>query len=226
MVASVETLRVADWPVIVIAAGAGVLAAPLLASWTGTLAREAEPAAGWWRPERVPPPRLALMMVLAAVAGAVAGLDRPHAAWWLLGVGGLVAAVVDARTHRLPARLTYPLGLAVAITLVITSALTGEYTRLARAGIAVVLLGAAWFVLAFLAAGEVGLGDVRLAAVTAAPLGWAGWTELAHAQLILLAAAVASAVVVLIVTRARAWRRVPVPLGPALLTAALLAPLW
>jgi leader peptidase (prepilin peptidase)/N-methyltransferase len=226
MVASVATPLAAHWLMIVIAAGAGVLTAPLLASWTGTLARDAAPHAGWWRPERVRPPRLALMMVLAAAAGAVAGLDRPHAAWWLLGMGGLVAAVVDARTHRLPARLTYPLGLAVAITLVVTSAVAGDYTRLARAGLAVVLVGAAWFVFAFLTAGEVGLGDVRLAAVTAAPLGWAGWRVLAHAQLILLAAALATAVAVLIVTRARAWRKVSVPLGPALLTAALLAPLW
>ena len=111
----------AGWPLL--ASVAAVLAvSPVTASWSAALA--AGQRSGWWVPRTVSLRRwltvaaASVVLVLLAVGGS------PAAAWWLLAVGGAVLAVVDAQTQLLPARLTYPLGAAVAVTLIV-AAMTG-----------------------------------------------------------------------------------------------------
>ena len=93
-------------------------------------------------------------------------------------------AVVDARTHRLPARFVYPLAAVIAAALVASAAVTGAWPDLLRAGLAAMLVGAFWFVVAVLPPAAVGMGDIRVAALTAALLGWQGWPTVLLGQLL------------------------------------------
>jgi leader peptidase (prepilin peptidase) / N-methyltransferase len=79
-----------------------------------------------------------------------------------------------------------------------------------------------WFLLAFVAGGGVGLGDVRLATLTAGLLGWLGWPTVMRAQLGAVLPIVVTAVVVTVSRPDLCGRKMPVPLGPALVLASLL----
>ena len=67
---------------------------------------------------------------------------NPGPAWWILAAGGAVLAVVDAQTHLLPARFTYPLAAAVGCALVIGSITGGDAAALLRAAAAAARIGA------------------------------------------------------------------------------------
>ena len=159
----------------------------------------------------------------AVLLGAAAAVLAPPPAWWLLGTGGAVLAVVDWRTHRLPARFVHPLAAVVAVVLVGTAAVTGDWPALARAVLAAVLVGALWFVVAFVSPAAVGMGDIRVAALTAGLLGWLGWPAVLLGQLAAFDPRRRS-------PRPRHGRRpdaddrgLRVPMGPALIAGAFLA---
>lgn len=157
-----------SWTTVTVSAALAVAVSPLLASWSAALADG--DTGTWWRPRRVDTARLAVVVVAALIFGALAGGGGPWPAWWLLAAGGTVLAVVDAQRNLLPAGLVYPLALLEAAVLVVTSLTTHDVTALARAGLAALIVGAGWFLLAFVAGGGVGLGDVRVATLTAALL--------------------------------------------------------
>jgi len=153
-------------------------------------------------------------VVLAAVLGGVAPLLVPFPAWWLLGAGGAVLAVVDWRTHRLPARFVQPLAAAVALVLLVDAAATGQWSELGRAALAAAVVGSLWFV--------VGLGDIRVAALAAGLLGWSGWTVVFAGQ---LAASLLGVLTAAAMTATRRSVRSGVPMGSALILGAFLAAL-
>ena len=142
--------------------------------------------------------------------------------WWLFAAGGSVLAVVDAEKDVLPSRLVYPLAALEAAVLVVSAVVDGDPHRLVRSAIAAAVLGAGWFVLAFIAGGGIGLGDVRVAAMTGALLGWLGWSQVLHGQLAAVVLAVATAGVAALLRPADRGRTMRVPLGPALVAATLL----
>ena len=106
-------------------------------------------------------------------------------AWWILAAGGAVLAVVDAQTHLLPARFTYPLAAAVGIALVIGSMTGGDPAALLRAAAAAATIFAITMAIRFLSPPAMGLGDVRAATLTAGMLGWTGWITLWQGQLLI-----------------------------------------
>lgn len=134
---------------------------------------------GAWRGEPAPPPRRAVLTVLAAVVlGAVGGAlgaapELPAYLW--LGAVGLTLAVIDLDCLRLPDRLTlpsYPVGVALL-------AVPGDGDALLRAVVAAAVTGGAALLLAVIApGGGLGLGDVKLLGVLGLFLGWLGWAEL------------------------------------------------
>jgi leader peptidase (prepilin peptidase)/N-methyltransferase len=139
-------------------------------------------------------------------------------------------AVIDLEVRRLPDMLVLPAYPVAAVLLGAAAAVTGDGWALLRAatcaGVAVVVYLAA----ALLAPGVdgLGLGDVKLAGVLAALLGWFGW----YTALVGLAAGFVLgglAALGLLLTR-RADRRSTIAFGPSMILGAylcgLLAPIF
>jgi leader peptidase (prepilin peptidase)/N-methyltransferase len=107
--------------------------------------------------------------------------------------------------------------------LVIAAAVTSHQLSIARTRAAAATVGLAYLALALLTPASVGMGDVRLAALSGLLLGTHGWgTVLIGAVLPHLLAA--AAVTVLQLTGRRAHRQTEIPFGPCLVTGAVLAP--
>ena len=209
-----------SWTTVAVSAALAAAVSPLLARWSAALADG--DTGTWWRLRKVDTTRLAVIAAAALVFGALAGGGGPWPAWWLLAAGGTVLAVVDAQRNLLPARLVYPLALLEAAVLILAAVTTHDLAALARAGLAALIVGAGWFLLAFAAGGGVGLGDVRVATLTAALLGWLGWTAVMRAQLVTVLLIVVTAAIVAVARPDLRSRKMPVPLGPALILASLL----
>ena len=169
--------------------------------------------------------------IIAASLGlaALSAVHQPASAWpawWLYSQAGIGLAIIDTHEHRLPNRLTYPLAGAELAALTATAATTGDgRTRLLRAFLAAVVVGVCWLVAALAAPGGLGLGDVKLAAITAAPLGWTSWILVLNAQLLIFVVALLTAAVLALARPSARTRRMAVPLGPAIVLGALLTPL-
>ncbi len=154
---------------------------------------------------------LALLLPAALVPAVVAFL-----------VLAVPAAVVDARSRRLPDRLTLPGYPLLAACLVAGSVPTGHTGRLGAAAVGCVA-ALAFFGVQILAAptSGPGLGDLKFSGLSGALLGWAGavpWLAgLLAAYLLYLAFAVGVAL------RGRAPLRGHHPLGPALVAGTLFA---
>lgn len=134
---------------------------------------------------------------------------------------GCWLAITDLRTKRLPNRHVTLTGASVLVLLTVASVVAGTWTSWVRCLVAAVLLAGAYFVLAVISAGGVGMGDVKFAAVVGMVCGWHSWNAviIGTGATILLAAAVG---VGLLVTR-RANRRSVLPFGPFMVVGALLA---
>ncbi len=140
-------------------------------------------------------------------------------------VWAAVLTLVDLEVHRLPDVLTLPAYPVVALLLTWCSATTGDWAALARAA---ACSGAA--VLAFLVAvllsprrEGLGLGDVKLAGVLGALLGWFSWVAAVYG---LLAGFVLGGIVaVVLLLGRRADRRSTLSFGPAMIAGAYLVAL-
>lgn len=149
-------------------------------------------------------PSIALLPVLALIAGLVA------------------MSAVDLAVMRIPTRFVYATAAVVVVGLVLASAVDGPTRRLAGAAIGAAAYGGALLVLHLVSPRALGFGDVRLATLIGAVVGWCAW-RLDHPVLTpiqgvleagLLAGLMGSVVgTVLLVVRGRDK---PFPFGPAL----------
>ncbi|MCW2525282.1 MAG: peptidase prepilin type [Pseudonocardiales bacterium] len=213
-------MATATLPTVFLSAALALAITPVLAGWSATL--PAGQVVTSKRPVEVSRGRLAMVALVAIAFGALAGGGRPWPAWWLLAVGGTVLAVVDAQRNLLPARFVYSLSLVEAVALLFASVADDDPAPLIRAAAAVLIIGACWLIFAFAAGGGLGLGDVRLAALTAGLLGWLGWTAVMRAQVLAVVLIAASAVVVAVAIPELRGRKMPIPLGPALILSSLI----
>ena len=154
------------------------------------------------------------------LAGLAAGAT-PVPAWWIFATGGTALAVIDTEHHLLPARIVYPFAATLFVVLALSAVVTGEPGRLVRAVLAAAAVGVVWFSVAFIAPTALGLGDVRMAALTAGMLGWIGWSAVLAGQVATIGLALATAGV-MSVTRTGLTRTTQVPMGPAFVLGALL----
>ncbi|MHA3700745.1 prepilin peptidase [Jatrophihabitans sp. YIM 134969] len=214
------TLTGTVWLPVIGSAALALVVSPLLAGWTAALAEGQ--VAGWWRPRRVTRRRRLVVAGAVVAVGVLAGVATPWAAWWLFALGGCVLAVVDAERHVLPSRLLYPLAGVEFAVLGVTALVRHEPDHLERAVFAAVMLGLCWFTLAFVAGGGIGLGDVRLAAMTGGLLGWLGWTDVLHGQLVAVVLSGVTGCVVALLNPSSRSRAMRVPLGPALVLSTVL----
>lgn len=172
------------------------------------------------RGARVPPPWCEAGVAVAwGATGAAVGAGAVALRWVpvLLALGwfGVAVGAVDVRHHRLPDALTLP-------------ALPAALLLLGPLGAAAVLRGLAGAVVACAAyaavhlasPGALGAGDVKLAAPLGAVLAAASWEALALAGVLSALAGAATALVILVVARARGRPRcAALPHGPPMLLA-------
>ncbi|MFC4554164.1 prepilin peptidase [Georgenia faecalis] len=204
------------WVLLLAAATAGAAAAAL----TPRLRLIARTDSPWLRAP--------LHVVLAGLGGAGALALAPGWAEALtfaaLAVGGAMLVVVDLAEHRLPDAVVGPMAVVLAVGLTLAAATQGEWGSLARAALAGLVLGGAYLVLALASPASLGLGDVKLAAVLGAFLGWLGWWHLTVGA---LAAFVLGGVVALVLLAAgRATRHSSVAFGPWMIAGAAVGAAW
>ena len=162
----------------------------------------------------------AVFALLAIRLGAVPAL----AAYCALMVGLVAVSVVDMRLGIVPRSILYPTFGAMAVGLVAASAVDSHWRPLAVAAIGGVAAFAVFFALWWFFPRGLGYGDVRLAGVIGAALGWIGFGEL---YVGFLAAFVAGTVMGLAVAATRgSGRKTRFAFGPALSVGAAFGVLW
>lgn len=175
-------------------------------------------------------PGLPLILALAtATVWVLIGIARDDgsaglSAYLVVAALGVAMSYVDLREHLLPDRLTLTALLAASALLALAAARTGEWSWYGRAWAGAVAMFVFYLALATLRPADLGLGDVKLAAVIGLLLGWAGWSAvILGAFLAFLLGGLAGIVMIVI---GKAGRRTAIPFGPPMLVGALLALVW
>lgn len=96
---------------------------------------------------------------------------------WLAGVS-VSLALIDLDTQKLPNAIVLPSYVIGGVLLATAGILSGDLDALIRAGIGMVALWVAYFLMAMLYPGGMGFGDVKLAGVLGLYLGFVGWGAL------------------------------------------------
>jgi leader peptidase (prepilin peptidase) / N-methyltransferase len=155
--------------------------------------------------------------LVATGVGATAALP----AFLVLAAVTVPLALVDLKVLRLPDVLVATAFAGGVVLLAAAALATGTPDRLLRAAEAALACGALYLLLALLPGSGMGFGDVKLGAVLGWYLGWLGWFAVVLG-VVLTPLVNLPFLVVLLVTR-RADRKKPMPYGPAMLLAAVLA---
>jgi len=148
------------------------------------------------------------------------------ATWALLAFGylaviAIVLTAIDLAEHRLPDRIVLPSYWVAAGLLAVASAAAGDWTGMARAGLGLVAMGGFYFLLAMINPAGLGFGDVKLAGLLGAYLGWLGWPEVVIGA---IGGFVLGGVLSLVLVAVRlADRKTPIPFGPFMLLGAAFA---
>lgn len=120
---------------------------------------------------------VATATVLALVLGRFGG--RPEAlAFGFLGAVGVALAAIDLAVQRLPDRLTLTAIPVLIILLASAAVIEARAVPLVRALLGGLVMAAAFLLLALIRPGQLGGGDIKLAALLGLALGWLGWPAL------------------------------------------------
>lgn len=129
-------------------------------------------------PWRYPAVELATGVLFAAV-GARFGFDPALPAFLLFTWVLVVISVIDARTRRIPNRLTYPLTPVLLGLLVVAALVEGSAWLAVRALLGGVVAFGGLLALALINPKGMGMGDVKLAGFLGLALGYLGWGHVA-----------------------------------------------
>ena len=123
------------------------------------------------------------LCVISAVTCALLGLrlgwSAPLPGWLYLGAVANLLAVIDWRIRRLPAGVVNPSQIVVALGLAAAAAATSDWALLLRAAGGWAVAGGIFLVGWLVRPGDLGYGDVRLAALLGMALTGLSWTHLA-----------------------------------------------
>jgi leader peptidase (prepilin peptidase) / N-methyltransferase len=161
-------------------------------------------------------------VLFAALTWRLLAIDLPWAlpAYLYLAATGLALAMIDIDVKRLPNKIVLPSYLIVAVLLAVAAAGEQDWWPLARAGFGAAALFAFYFALAFAYPAGMGFGDVKLAGVLGALMGYLSWSALVISTFgaFLLGAIVGVALMV----AGRGGRKTAIPFGPFMIAAALI----
>lgn len=166
------------------------------------------------------------MVTGALFAGAAIkfGAVPELAAYCVLFAGLVAISVADIRVRLVPRVILYPTLALMTLALVAAAAVAGHWHPLLDAVIGGAAAFAVFFVIWFIAPRGMGFGDVRLAGVVGAGLGWLGFRQL---FLGFLAAFVVGSVVGLTLMALKGTgRKTALPFGPALAAGCVVGVLW
>ncbi len=146
-----------------------------------------------------------------------ASADLPAWLWFVLL--GLLLGVVDVREHRLPNRVLLP-GTALAVLLLTGAAsVSDRWDDLGRGLLAGLTCFGLLLVMALISPSGLGMGDVKLVALTGLYLGWLGWSSVVTA--LFLGFLAQGLLGLWLLAARRAQLSTDLPFGPALLVGAL-----
>ncbi len=142
-------------------------------------------------------------------------------AWLYFTALGIALAAIDIDCHRLPNRLVLPSYPVLAVLIAAPALWQHELSALLRAAIGAAVLFGGYLALAFGYPQGMGFGDVKLAGLIGAVLGWLSYSALfVGAFGAFLLGGLAGAAVI---ASRRGTGKTPLPFGPFMITAALLA---
>lgn len=158
--------------------------------------------------------------VLFAVMAWRFGLAWELPAYLYLAAIAVALALIDVDVRRLPDAIVLPSYL-VTGALLLPAVVDSRWDDLLRAVLGGAILFAVYFVLAFVNPRGMGFGDVKLAGVLGAYLGWLGWGVLGVGAFLgfLLGGLYGGVLMVL----RKAGRKSAIPFGPFMLAGALVA---
>jgi len=159
-----------------------------------------------------------------ALLGSARGAHADLPAFLALGAFGVALGYVDLRRHRLPDALTYAALAAGVLLLGAAAVVDREWGDFVRALLGALALRGFYWLLAMIRPADMGLGDVKLAAVLGLYLGWLGWDFLLVGAF--LGFLIGGLVGLVLLALRRAALRTAVPFGPSMLAGALVAVVW
>jgi leader peptidase (prepilin peptidase)/N-methyltransferase len=171
---------------------------------------------------RYPLVEAATGVLFAAVTWRLLAINLPWAlaAYLYLAAAGLALAMIDIDVKRLPDKIALPSYAVVAVLLTIAALGEHDWWPLARAAIGTAALFAFYFALAFAYPAGMGFGDVKLAGVLGALMGYLSWSALIVATFgaFLLGAVIG----VTLIVSGRGGRKTAIPFGPFMIAGALI----
>jgi len=172
--------------------------------------------------KRYPLVEAATGLLFAAITWRLLTLEMPWAlpAYLYLAAAGIALSMIDIDVKRLPNSIVLPSYAVVAVLLTVAAAGTGDWWPLARAAIGAAALFAFYFALAFAYPAGMGFGDVKLAGLLGALMGYLSWSALILATFgAFLLGAIAG---VTLMAARRGGRKTAIPFGPFMIASALI----
>ena len=161
-------------------------------------------------------------VLFAAVTWRLLAINMPWAlaAYLYLAAAGVALAMIDIDVKRLPNKIVLPSYAVVAVLLTVAALGGQDWWPLGRAAIGAAAMFAFYFALVLAYPAGMGFGDVKLAGLLGALMGYLSWSALIIATFgaFLLGALVGIA---LIVTN-KGGRKTAIPFGPFMIAAALI----
>ena len=152
------------------------------------------------------------------------GFEPELPAYLYLGAVGVALALIDIDVKRLPNAIVLPSYVVSGVLLGAAAVVDGDWDALLRSVLGGAALYAFYFALALAYPAGMGFGDVKLAGILGAYLGWLGWGEVVVGAF--LGFLLGGVVGLLLILVRRAGRKSSIPFGPYMLLGALLAILW